>query len=560
MAEQIPGGRAQGKSPSDFDSKELATGVKVEQEHTKDKATALEIAMDHLAEIPDYYTRLLKMEDAAKKTAAVPKKYEHIDFKPPQSVADAAAKGLEYRQKASPSNRGGLTPAEASKQGIGSGVQRATNLKNRDNISPDVIMQIHNYLSRSEGSKAIDPEHKSEPWNDKGYVAWLLWGGDPAKAWVDKVIGQMEAADEKASKKARIAADLMPEYNRAKDAFYEASEDYFRFSDGDVPKWDRAYYSQMMFYAGKRLVPLIVSVKVVPQIERRKFEKAYREFTRVRRMKDYIDWADKNFDSIMLLKKSSSWPNIADAVAEEDAPNAVTRVGDLKVINQSDQDPQKSVELVRRAVQLMQNSGIPSISRALYGDVFVVGEIARKKTLMAYYNTIKDQVFLLTVKRFADKQLHSLIHEFGHRYWRKFMSPDAKAAWLSHHNDMAHRNVQVEDPKVGDVIPYVKGDPVLLRIEHGNFYVAGGYIPRMQWWEIARKNLRAGKFPSLYSATDAEEHFCEALGFFCMGELDGDNLKAFRQIVLGESPAAAASATLVASWGPLTRLSNPPLV
>ena len=95
MAEQIPGGRAQGKSPSYFDSKELATGVKVEQEHTKDKATALEIAMDHLAEIPDYYTRLLKMEDAAKKTAAVPKKYEHIDFKPPQSVADAAAKGVE---------------------------------------------------------------------------------------------------------------------------------------------------------------------------------------------------------------------------------------------------------------------------------------------------------------------------------------------------------------------------------------------------------------------------------------------------------------------------------
>ena len=56
---------------------------------------------------------------------AVPKKYEHIDFTPPKGVADAAAKGLELRQKASPSNRGGLTPAEASKQGIGSGVQRA---------------------------------------------------------------------------------------------------------------------------------------------------------------------------------------------------------------------------------------------------------------------------------------------------------------------------------------------------------------------------------------------------------------------------------------------------
>ena len=41
--------------------------------------------------------------------AAVPAKYDHIDFTPPQSVADAASKGLEYRAKASPSNKGGLT-------------------------------------------------------------------------------------------------------------------------------------------------------------------------------------------------------------------------------------------------------------------------------------------------------------------------------------------------------------------------------------------------------------------------------------------------------------------
>ena len=128
---------------------------------------------------------------------AVPERYSHIDFKPPESVAKAAEKGLEYRRKASPSNRGGLTPAEASKQGIGSGVQRATNLKNRDTISPKVIRQMRGFLSRAEKSGKISPENKGTPWNDKGYVAWLLWGGDPAKAWVDKIIRQMDAADEK---------------------------------------------------------------------------------------------------------------------------------------------------------------------------------------------------------------------------------------------------------------------------------------------------------------------------------------------------------------------------
>ena len=142
---------------------------------------------------------------------AVPKKYDHINFVPPEGVANAAARGLELRAKASPSNRGGLTPAEASKQGIGSGVQRAVNLKNRDPVSPKVVKQMRGFLSRSEKSSEISAEHKGTPWNDKGYVAWLLWGGDPAKAWTDKIIGQMEAADEK-EKQSKQAAVVSRRY------------------------------------------------------------------------------------------------------------------------------------------------------------------------------------------------------------------------------------------------------------------------------------------------------------------------------------------------------------
>lgn len=47
--------------------KEIEMGIKVEKEHTHDDETAKEIAMDHLTEFPDYYTRLGKMEDQAKK-------------------------------------------------------------------------------------------------------------------------------------------------------------------------------------------------------------------------------------------------------------------------------------------------------------------------------------------------------------------------------------------------------------------------------------------------------------------------------------------------------------
>ena len=46
---------------------QLKMGIKVEYEHTRDKSISTEIAMDHLYEIPDYYTRLSKMEGEAKK-------------------------------------------------------------------------------------------------------------------------------------------------------------------------------------------------------------------------------------------------------------------------------------------------------------------------------------------------------------------------------------------------------------------------------------------------------------------------------------------------------------
>lgn len=41
---------------------QLAKGIKVEKEHTNDLALAREIALDHLAEFPDYYDRLAKAE------------------------------------------------------------------------------------------------------------------------------------------------------------------------------------------------------------------------------------------------------------------------------------------------------------------------------------------------------------------------------------------------------------------------------------------------------------------------------------------------------------------
>lgn len=46
----------------DVDPEELKKGIKVEKEHTPNEETAKRIALDHLAEMDDYYTKLLAME------------------------------------------------------------------------------------------------------------------------------------------------------------------------------------------------------------------------------------------------------------------------------------------------------------------------------------------------------------------------------------------------------------------------------------------------------------------------------------------------------------------
>jgi hypothetical protein len=70
--EKIPGGKAEGLSLMDIAKHhkmplksikvKLDQGIKTEMEHTTDKDVAREIAMDHIYEDPNYYSKLKKIE------------------------------------------------------------------------------------------------------------------------------------------------------------------------------------------------------------------------------------------------------------------------------------------------------------------------------------------------------------------------------------------------------------------------------------------------------------------------------------------------------------------
>jgi hypothetical protein len=120
-------------------------------------------------------------------------KYDHINFKPPKSVADAAARGLAWRKKNK--GKGGLSNQQAKSEGVGSGVQRAVNLKNRNNMSPSTVKRMHAFFSRHSKNKSVPKG--VPPYKDKGRVAWELWGGNPGYSWAKKIIRQMNSANKK---------------------------------------------------------------------------------------------------------------------------------------------------------------------------------------------------------------------------------------------------------------------------------------------------------------------------------------------------------------------------
>ena len=115
---------------------------------------------------------------------AVPDKYSHIDFKPPQGVRDAAKRALEVRAD-KPESQRGMTAV---------GIARARDLMNGETLSPETVRRMLAFFTRHE----VDKQGATWDEQGKGWQAWHGWGGDPGFAWSRKTVKQMNAADEKA--------------------------------------------------------------------------------------------------------------------------------------------------------------------------------------------------------------------------------------------------------------------------------------------------------------------------------------------------------------------------
>ena len=109
--------------------------------------------------------------------------FDDIDFSPPQGAREEAERGLAWRE-------------EYGRGGTAVGVARARDISNGANLSPDTINRMVSYFARHEVDKQGEgwsPDQDGFP--SAGRIAWALWGGDPGKAWAEKVKRQMEVRE-----------------------------------------------------------------------------------------------------------------------------------------------------------------------------------------------------------------------------------------------------------------------------------------------------------------------------------------------------------------------------
>lgn len=112
-------------------------------------------------------------------------KGEQIDLTPTEAMAEEGQRFKDWR-------------AEGEKGGTDVAVARATQLVNRQELSPETVRRMHSFFSRHEVDKQAEGFSPGEDgYPSPGRVAWAAWGGDPGQSWARGKVASLDRIDEK---------------------------------------------------------------------------------------------------------------------------------------------------------------------------------------------------------------------------------------------------------------------------------------------------------------------------------------------------------------------------
>ena len=96
-----------------------------------------------------------------------------------------AKKGIEWRKEF---NRGGTRV----------GAVRASQIVNKQKLSPSTVRRMFSFFSRHESDKAAQGFRQGEKgYPSNGRIAWALWGGDAGFSWSRKKASQLDRERDK---------------------------------------------------------------------------------------------------------------------------------------------------------------------------------------------------------------------------------------------------------------------------------------------------------------------------------------------------------------------------
>ena len=145
----------------------------------------------------------------------------------PQSASNNAKRVLEWKKKYGKEVKG-MTSV---------GWTRARQLASKSKLSYETIARMAAF-NRHRKNAAVDPKYKNEPWKDRGYVAWLGWGGTSGVNWAIRKAESIR----KGTVKASVTVSDVPWGNRkAKIKEPKEKKDYAtQGKDGSIKKSPKA--------------------------------------------------------------------------------------------------------------------------------------------------------------------------------------------------------------------------------------------------------------------------------------------------------------------------------
>lgn len=311
---------------------------------------------------------------------------------------------------------------------------------------------------------------------------------------------------------------------------YEGRTDY-----QDIVKEDKTIEVKLKRYIAKMRLALVIvfATREISEKKRRNLNNIYSiiskdaEKTFKNLIRDYLQPLSKTEGSI--TKLHGLWlDNPPKEVVETIGKMSLHYAG----YSYTEQEKAKIKEALIKAEALMSQTPIPHFKEAFYGDVIILDEEASSS---ASYHKPTDIIWIrkgILKSNSIELMTHILIHELGHRYYKKVLNQKQKDNWgeLFKILDTMKNN---KLPQIGDSLFFdwniekrglTPGKDIIVSEDTDKnglpVYIAqnrdSGRTATVSLMTIMKKN---NMFPSDYSQESPEEFFCETISLYVSGKM-----------------------------------------